>query len=284
MTRESVVPNEVPGGRRTPKIVASGLGCTYSVGTPSAVQALAPLDLTIYDGEFVCLVGPSGCGKSTFLRLAAGLLRPTEGELTLELSGHTPSPISMVFQDHSVFPWMTVRDNVAFGLRSRGVRKREAVDMGMEWVVKLGLQDFAGAYPATLSGGMRQRVSIARALAVGPEVLLMDEPFAALDAQLREVLQEELLALWQNDRRTVIFVTHSLDEAVLLGDRIIAMTARPGRILAERTVPFPRPRLASVRDQPEFAKLRAELWGFLRGEIEPHSTNADGDGAGDEQP
>ena len=264
--REPVVHESTPD--RATKITARGLSCTYNVGTPAAVEALAPLDLTIHDGEFLCLVGPSGCGKSTFLRLAAGLLKPTSGELALEVTGGTTSPIAMVFQDHSVFPWMTVRDNVAFGLRCRGVGKKDAADQAMDWVGRLGLRDFAKAYPATLSGGMRQRVSIARALAVEPEILLMDEPFAALDAQLRDVLQEELLALWQADRRTVVFVTHSLEEAILLGDRIVAMTARPGRILDERIVPFERPRLASVRDLPEFAALRAELWGFLRGEVE----------------
>jgi NitT/TauT family transport system ATP-binding protein len=231
------------------------------------VHALGPLDLDIAAGEFCCLVGPSGCGKSTYLRLVAGLLRPSAGRL--EIRATSPDPAAMIFQDYGIYPWKTVLSNVRFGLDVQGVPRREATARARDWLARLGLTDFADSYPAALSGGMRQRVSIARALAVEPEILLMDEPFAALDAQLRTILQEELLAICDTDRRTVLFVTHSLEEAIVLGDRVLVMSARPGRILAERVPPFGRPRSGDVRNSPECAELKAELWQLLRGEVEP---------------
>jgi NitT/TauT family transport system ATP-binding protein len=229
------------------------------------VDALGPIDLDIADGEFVCVVGPSGCGKSTLLRLLAGLLRPSEGRVTIATDA--PHPAAMIFQDYGIYPWKTVRGNVRFGLDVQGVPEPEASRRADDWLTRMGLADFAEAWPDTLSGGMRQRVSIARALAVEPELLLMDEPFAALDAQLRSVLQEELLAVCQAAHRTVVFVTHSLEEAILLGDRVVVMSARPGHLIAERTVPFPRPRTAEVRTTPEFAALERDLWHLLRGEV-----------------
>jgi NitT/TauT family transport system ATP-binding protein len=227
------------------------------------------LDVDIHDGEFVCLVGPSGCGKSTFLRMVAGLIRPSAGQIDIAIRG-TGQPTAMVFQEYSIYPWKKVIDNVRFGLDVAGVPRKEGNERAMRYLGKLGLRDRAKAYPATLSGGMKQRVAISRALAVEPEILLMDEPFAALDAQMRQILQDELLQLWQSDRRTVLFVTHSLEEAILLGDRVLVMSARPGRILASKQLPYPRPPHADVRHSPEFVALQAELWDLLRGEVEAH--------------
>jgi NitT/TauT family transport system ATP-binding protein len=250
------------------KIAARGVERMFAAGS-APVHALGPVDLDIHDGEFVCMVGPSGCGKSTFLRVVAGLIRPTAGTVTIN-AREAESPTAMVFQDYSIFPWKRVIDNVRMGLDLARVPKREGNERARAYLAKLGLADRAGDYPGTLSGGMKQRVSIARALAVEPEILLMDEPFAALDAQLRTVLQEELLALWQSDRRTVLFITHSLDEAVLLGDRVVVMSARPGTVIASVPVPFDRPRQAEVRGSAQFAELREQLWDLLRVEVERH--------------
>lgn len=249
------------------RIVARDVERHFGSGD-GAVHALGPLDLEIHDGEFVCIVGPSGCGKSTFLMLVAGLMKPSAGLVGRRASAPGRSPIAMVFQDYGIFPWKTVEANVRFGLQVTGVKRAPAREKARYWLDRLGLLDFADKYPSQLSGGMRQRVSIARALAVEPEILLMDEPFAALDAQLRLILQEDLLRLWEEDRRTVLFVTHSLEEAILLGDRIVVMSARPGRVLESEVVPFERPRDASIRDSAEFNELRGRLWAHLRGEIE----------------
>ena len=253
------------------KIAAKGVERFFG-SEGSRVHALGPLDLEIDHGEFVCLVGPSGCGKSTFLRMLAGLIRPSAGtvDLHVQAAARGTRSTAMVFQDYSIYPWKRVLDNVRFGLDVAGVAKREGNERALSYLVKLGLADRAGAYPATLSGGMKQRVAIARALAVEPEILLMDEPFAALDAQMRQILQDELLELWQGDRRTVLFVTHSLEEAILLGDRVLVMSARPGRIIASKAVPFPRPRDATVRTSPEFSALQGELWDLLRTEVRAH--------------
>ncbi|KAB2810438.1 ABC transporter ATP-binding protein [Pimelobacter simplex] len=258
-------PTTDPAATGAAAIEVRGVAKRY--GTRDAVVALDGVDLTVRQGEFVCLVGPSGCGKSTLLRMMAGLHRPSEGEVLVHHDGTGRTPTAMVFQDYGIFPWKSVRANVRFGLDVAGVPRAEATRTVDSWLSRLGLADFADAYPATLSGGMRQRVSIARALAVEPEVLLLDEPFAALDAQLRTVLQEELLALWQADRRTVVFVTHSLEEAILLGDRVVVMSARPGRILADLPVPLPRPRSAETRGEPAFAALEQQLWSLLRDEV-----------------
>ncbi|MFF2850780.1 ABC transporter ATP-binding protein [Streptomyces sp. NPDC058001] len=247
-----------------PKLHAKNLARVFGRG-PTAVPALGPLDLSVAPGEFTCVVGPSGCGKSTLLRIAAGLLRPTAGEL--EIRTGSPRPAAMIFQDYGIYDWKTVLANVRFGLDIQRVPRREANARATDWLTRMGLADFAGAYPATLSGGMRQRVAIARALAVEPEILLMDEPFAALDAQLRTILQDELLDLTQTTRTTTLFITHSLEEAIVLGDRVLVMSARPGRIIAERRPPFTRPRTGAVRAAPEFTALRSELWELLRGEV-----------------
>ncbi|MGF0170323.1 ABC transporter ATP-binding protein [Streptomyces sp. Marseille-Q5077] len=235
--------------------------------TPHTVDALGPLDLTVAPGEFVCVVGPSGCGKSTLLRIAAGLLRPSTG--TLEIRTSSSRPAAMIFQDYGIYDWKTVRANVRFGLDIQRVPRREANARADDWLARMGLSDFAAAYPATLSGGMRQRVAIARALAVEPELLLMDEPFAALDAQLRTILQDELLDITQSLRTTTLFITHSLEEAIVLGDRVLVMSARPGRIIAEHRPPFARPRTGDIRATPEFTALKSELWDLLRKEAVP---------------
>ncbi|MFC4464458.1 ABC transporter ATP-binding protein [Streptomyces xiangluensis] len=253
-------------GEPHPKLQATDLSRTFGRG-PSAVDALGPLDLTVAPGEFVCIVGPSGCGKSTLLRIASGLLRPSTGELAIRTTSSRPA--AMIFQDYGIYDWKTVLANVRFGLDIQRVPRREANARARDWLTRLGLADFASAYPATLSGGMRQRVAIARALAVEPEILLMDEPFAALDAQLRTILQDELLELTQTTRTTTLFITHSLEEAIVLGDRVLVMSARPGRFIAEHRPPFPRPRSGEVRSTPEFTALKSELWQLLRPEAVP---------------
>ncbi|WP_403490017.1 ABC transporter ATP-binding protein [Streptomyces caniferus] len=250
---------------RPPALRARALARSFGRGS-AALAALGPLDAEIAPGECVCLVGPSGCGKSTLLRIAAGLLRPSEGELEVRTSAGRPT--AMIFQDYGIYDWKTVLANVRFGLDIQRVPRKEADERARSWLARMGLAGFAGAYPATLSGGMRQRVALARALAVEPGLLLMDEPFAALDAQLRTILQDELLGLTQATRTTTLFITHSLEEALVLGDRVLVMSARPGRIIAERRPPFGRPRTGAVRNAPEFTALKAELWQLLRGEVD----------------
>ncbi|WP_434099313.1 ABC transporter ATP-binding protein [Streptomyces platensis] len=248
-----------------PALRARALARSFGRGR-KALAALGPVDAEIAPGECVCVVGPSGCGKSTLLRIAAGLLRPSAGELELRVSAGRPA--AMIFQDYGIYDWKTVLGNVRFGLDLHRVPRREADERARSWLARMGLADFADAYPATLSGGMRQRVALARALAVDPGILLMDEPFAALDAQLRTVLQDELLGLTQTTRTTTLFITHSLEEALVLGDRVLVMSARPGRIIAERRPPFSRPRTGEVRATPEFTSLKAELWQLLRAEVD----------------
>ncbi|MGH4034526.1 ABC transporter ATP-binding protein [Actinomycetota bacterium Odt1-20B] len=252
-----------------PKLEAHDLTRTFGRGA-AQVAALGPLDLKVAPGEFTCIVGPSGCGKSTLLRIAAGLLRPSRGELTIRTT--SPRPAAMIFQDYGIYDWKTVLANVRFGLDIQKVPRKEATARARDWLTRMGLADFADAYPAALSGGMRQRVAIARALAVEPEILLMDEPFAALDAQLRTILQDELLALTQTTSTTTLFITHSLEEAIVLGDRVLVMSARPGRIIAEHHPPFPRPRTGDIRTCPEFTALKGELWDLLRGEVAPKTS------------
>jgi len=248
-------------------VCATGLSCVYGLGGSAPVHALGPIDMTIESGEFVSVVGPSGCGKSTLVKVIAGLATPSEGELTLRMAGETTAPIATVFQDFGIFPWKTVLANVEFGLRVNGVGRKEARKLAVDRLDRVGLRPFLKSYPSQLSGGMRQRVAIARALAVEPEVLLMDEPFASLDAQLREIMQDELIQITERHRRTVIFVTHSLEEAMVLADRVVVMSARPGRIIADRRMPFGRPRDVRVRESAEFGRLRLELWELLRDQV-----------------
>ena len=230
------------------------------------VLALSNTDLRIEEGEFLCLLGPSGCGKSTLLRIVAGLTPATTGTVAINgshVSGPGPDR-SMVFQDYALFPWMTVRQNVEFALEARGVRPEHRQKTALELIQAVGLGAFADKYPHHLSGGMKQRVSIARALSVDPVLLLMDEPFGALDAQTRFVMQQELLRIWRSYRKTVLFVTHSIDEALFLADRVLVMSARPGRIKAELRVSSERPRDMS---SPEIGRMRKEALDLLSDEI-----------------
>ena len=228
--------------------------------------ALQDIRTTVGEAEFVCLLGPSGCGKSTLLRIVAGLIPATAGRVLIDskaVAGCGPDR-AFVFQDYALFPWMTVEDNVSFGLAARGVPADEQRRKASELLKVVGLGDFAGKYPHHLSGGMKQRVSIARALVVEPQILLMDEPFGALDAQTRSVMQEELLRIWSQYRKTVIFVTHSISEALLLADRVVVMTARPGRVKSEIRIDLPRPRDES---EPRMIDLRRRMLGELSVEI-----------------
>jgi len=228
----------------------------------SVTSALVDINLRIEEGEFVCLLGPSGCGKSTLLKIIAGLIPATSGRITINgrpVNGPGPER-AVVFQDYALFPWMTVRDNVEFGLEARRLPAAERREVSSRLLKVVGLSDFAERFPHQLSGGMKQRVSIARALAVDPSLLLMDEPFGALDAQTRHLLQDELLRVWREYRKTVVFVTHSIEEAIYLSDRIVVMTARPGRVKQIMVVPEARPRdMASVDMNQRQREVRAVL-------------------------
>lgn len=219
---------------------------------------LEDVSLDIAEGEFVCVLGPSGCGKSTILRIVAGLEKQSLGTVT------TKSRPSVVFQEHGIFPWLTVAQNVAYPLKLRGVSKSERRAKVDELLELVGLSDFSKYYPAQISGGMRQRASVARALADDGDVLLMDEPFGALDEQTRVTLQQDLLDIWDRTSKAVMFITHSVDEALLLADRVLVMSTRPGKIIEEVKIPFERPRdLASLRRDPRYAEITAQLWAVL---------------------
>jgi ABC-type nitrate/sulfonate/bicarbonate transport system ATPase subunit len=248
------------------KIVVEGAARSFGDGR---VMAFQDLGLTVGAGEFLCIVGPSGCGKTTLLRCVDGLIPLSAGRILIDGQPvRAPRPsTAMVFQHFGLFPWKSLRDNIAYGLRLRRT-PAAAVEAALARYVRLvGLEGFERAYPYQLSGGMQQRAGLARALAVNPDVLLMDEPFGSLDAQTREVLQEELLRIQEQERKTVVFVTHSIDEAIALGDRIAVMSSRPGRVREELVVPIPRPRtLESARAHPDFDPLRERIWRQLRGE------------------
>ncbi len=240
------------------------------------VVALAGIDLEIRAGEFFCIVGPSGCGKTTLLRILAGLENKSSGTIEVRRDGAARDssrerPLnSMVFQEQSIFPWKNVRDNVAFGLKARGFGRRERREIAEAYIRKVGLDGFENALPHQLSGGMKQRVSIARAFANDPEIMLMDEPFAALDEQTKLVLQAELLRIWEETRKTVVYVTHSIDEAIVLSDRILVMSARPGRIksIIDIGAVFSRPRdVDSVKSSPRYGEIFGQVWSLLRDEV-----------------
>ncbi|MGC5626684.1 ABC transporter ATP-binding protein [Georgenia sp. Z1344] len=229
--------------------------------------ALKDVDLTINDNEFITVIGPSGCGKTTLMRAVGGLVIPTEGDVAIDGARVTGphQKAAIVFQNFALLPWETVEKNVAFGLELSGLSKNERLDKARAYISKVGLDGFEQKYPRELSGGMQQRVGLARALAVESPILLMDEPFGALDQQTRRYMQEELLDIWQQDRRTVIFVTHDMEEAVLLGDRIVLMSARPGKIEEVIDVDLPRPRSAeTAENSPELVRLKEYLWKRLR--------------------
>jgi NitT/TauT family transport system ATP-binding protein len=239
------------------------------MGGHGLVTALDNVSLDIPTGSFFMIVGPSGCGKTTLLRILAGLEQPTSGSVQISAPAAGKPGNSMVFQGDSLFPWMTVYDNAAYGLTLRQRPRAEIAEVVGHYLNRTGLTKFANAYPHQLSGGMRQRVSIARAFANDPDILLMDEPFSALDEQNKLLLQEELLRIWEETRKTVVFITHSVDEAVTLGDRIMIMSAQPGRIKQLVDVPFERPReVLELRSRPAYGELVYSIWGQLREEVQ----------------
>ncbi|MFG1319918.1 ABC transporter ATP-binding protein [Xanthobacter autotrophicus] len=252
---------------QTGLIEVTGFELAYDT-IDGAVIAVSDADLVVNPGEFVSIIGPSGCGKSTLLNAVAGFLKPTAGQVTVdgEAVKGPSADRGMVFQQYSLFPWKTVRENVEFGLKMRGMGRSERAVAARTLLGLAGLSAFENHYPDRLSGGMKQRVGIVRALATGPKVLLLDEPFGALDAQTRVIMQQILTNLWQRLGISVLFVTHDIDEAIFLSDRIYVMTARPGCIKAEVTVPLSRPRDAALQLSPEFIRLRADLGALIREE------------------
>ncbi len=250
------------------KLALLGISVVFTRRRGGSVTAVDNLDLTVRDKEFVCIVGPSGCGKSTLLRVVAGLTRPASGEVMLDgMRVNEPgADRGMVFQSYTLFPWLTVQGNVKFGPRLRGLSQDECTETARRFIDLVGLTGFEHAYPKELSGGMQQRAAIARALANDPEILLMDEPFGALDAQTRTLMQELLLKIWEQTHKTVLFVTHDIEEAILLADRVYVMTARPGKIKREVNVSLTRPRTVEVFDSEEFIRLRREVYQSIREE------------------
>ncbi len=233
-------------------------------GAPT--QALQPTTLTVADNDFITILGPSGCGKSTLLRIVAGLDTPTTGRVLLDgaLVIAPGADRGMVFQSYTLFPWLTVRENICFGLREKGMRQAQQDEIAAHYVARVGLNGFEHHYPKMLSGGMQQRTAIARALANGPKILLLDEPFGALDNQTRGLMQELLLGIWEAERKTVLFVTHDIEEAIFMASRVAVMSARPGHIKAEVSIDLPHPRHYTVKTTPEFSALKARLTEEIR--------------------
>ena len=233
------------------------------------ISALENISFHTEEQEFLCILGPSGCGKTTLLRIIAGLLEPTTGKITCE-GTRSPGapPTALVFQEHGIFPWMNVIDNVCFSLEMGGIAKRDRYRMAMPFIDRMGLTSFTKNYPHQLSSGMKQRVGLARAVVSGADILLMDEPFAALDAQMRFISQEQLLEMHREYHRSVIYITHDIDEAMLLADRIILLTARPGQIKDEIKIPFGRPRNVNGENASAFAKMKVEIWRQIKEEVE----------------
>lgn len=260
------------GSESKDKIIAKNISRVYHIKRtggegPSEFLAIKDVNLEVRKGEFIAIVGPSGCGKSTFLDMIAGLARQTTGEIYIDDKLITGPALDrgIVLQGYALFPWRTVRENVEFGLEIKGVPKSERGKISQQYIDLVGLQGFADRFPHELSGGMKQRVAIARALAYDPEVLLMDEPFAAVDAQTRETLQDELLRIWEETHKTIVFVTHSIDEAVFLADRVAVMTVNPGTIKEIVDINLPRPRQNSdIRSSAEFGWIRHKIWELLQ--------------------
>jgi len=232
------------------------------------VQALEPIDLEVADNDFITILGPSGCGKSTLLRIVAGLSKPSAGRVLLdgrEVTGPGPDR-GMVFQSYTLFPWLTVRENICFGLREKGMPRAQQREIADFFIDRVGLRGFEDHYPKMLSGGMQQRTALARALANDPKILLLDEPFGALDNQTRALMQELLLGIWEQDRKTVLFVTHDIDEAIFLASRVVVMSARPGRLKCNIAIDLPHPRDYKVKTSPAFAAYKAQLTEEIREE------------------
>ena len=248
------------------KILIRNLTKRYLEGS---VLAFEDLTLEVHENEILCILGPSGCGKTTLLKIIDGLMPADAGEVQIDgarVQGPRPT-VAMVFQHFGLFPWKTVKENIGYGLRVQGRPAAEIEAAVQKYVKMVSLEGFEQAYPYQLSGGMQQRSGLARALAINPKILLMDEPFGAVDAQTREILQEELLRIWEVEKKTMVFITHSIDEAILLGDRVVVMSPRPGRIRETLTVHLPRPRdINAMRGEREYLKLRNHIWDVLRGE------------------
>lgn len=245
-----------------------GVSRTFTSAKGQATQALLPVDFHVADNDFVTILGPSGCGKSTMLRIVAGLDHPTSGQVLLDgrpVDG-PGADRGMVFQSYTLFPWLTIEQNIRFGLRERGMAEGAQKERAAYFIAKVGLRGFEQHYPKQLSGGMQQRTAIARALANDPKILLMDEPFGALDNQTRVLMQELLLGIWEAERKTVMFVTHDIDEAIFMANRVAVFSARPGRIKTELAVNLPHPRHYTIKTSPEFMQLKARLTEEIRAE------------------
>ena len=232
-------------------------------------RALMPTSLNVADNDFITILGPSGCGKSTLLRIVGGLETASEGRILLDGSAVSGpgADRGFVFQSYTLFPWLTVRENIGFGLREKGVREAERKEVSDYFIEHVGLKGFESHYPRMLSGGMQQRTAIARALANDPKILLLDEPFGALDNQTRALMQEMLLGIWERDQKTVLFVTHDIEEAIFVGSRVVVMSARPGRIKADIAVDLPHPRPYTIKTSPEFVALKERLVEEIRTEV-----------------
>jgi ABC-type nitrate/sulfonate/bicarbonate transport system ATPase subunit len=251
------------------RLAIEGVGKTFpGVAGGPPTQALLPVSLAVADNDFITILGLSGCGKSTLLRLVAGLEAPSTGRILLD-----GAPVvgpgadrGMVFQSYTLFPWLNVRQNICFGLRQKGLPAAEQREISDHFIAEIGLRGFEDHYPKQLSGGMQQRVAIARALANSPKILLLDEPFGALDNQTRVLMQELLLGIWERERKTVLFVTHDIEEAIFMASRVVVFTARPGRIKTEVVVDLPHPRHYTIKTSPEFTDLKARLTEEIRAE------------------
>ena len=245
-----------------------GVSRVFDTGRGQRTQALLPVDFEVRDNDFVTILGPSGCGKSTLLRIVAGLDQASTGRVLLD-GAPVDGPGAdrgMVFQSYTLFPWLTIEQNIRFGLRERGMPEAQQKDRAAYFIAKVGLRGFEQHYPKQLSGGMQQRTAIARALANDPKILLMDEPFGALDNQTRVLMQELLLSIWEAERKTVLFVTHDIDEAIFMANRVAVFSARPGRIKTELAVNLPHPRHYTVKTTPAFMELKARLTEEIRAE------------------
>ncbi len=252
------------------KLAIEGVGKLFPArAAAEPTRALTPTTLAIADNDFITILGPSGCGKSTLLRIVAGLETATEGRVLLDGAPVTGpgADRGMVFQSYTLFPWLTIIENIAFGLRERGVSERERLDIARDWAGRVGLGGFENHYPKQLSGGMQQRTAIARALANDPKILLLDEPFGALDNQTRSLMQEMLLGIWEREQKTVLFVTHDVEEAIYMASRVVVMSARPGRIKADIAVDLPHPRPYTIKTSAAFVALKERLVEEIRVEV-----------------
>jgi NitT/TauT family transport system ATP-binding protein len=247
------------------RLIVDEISKTYMDGKGDSITALSPVSMTVEDNELVAIVGPSGCGKSTLLNIIAGLLSPSTGKVFFEdVKSSTSNPAAVVFQDLALFPWLTIDKNITFGPKEAGIPKKERHTLAQKYIDLVGLSGFEKKYPNQLSGGMKQRAAIARALANDPELLLMDEPFSALDAQTRTMMQLELSRIFETTGKSVLYITHNIPEAVLLGDRVVVLGRRPGKIIKTIDIKLPRPRTEAIKIKPEYVAYLDELWALIR--------------------